>query len=491
MNKAQIAAHFDRYASQRDEWKRRNCYYYETLERLCQEHIPPGKVVLELGCGTGDLLASVRPSFGLGLDLSFGMVSQARRKYPGLHFLRGDAEGLPLKTPFDFIILSDLIGHLHDVHAALGEIRRVCKPETRVILTYYNFVWQPILTAGERLGLKMPQQQQNWLGMADIENLFYLWDYDIIDQGVRLLVPRRVPVLAEWVNERLVNHPLFRWLALVQYFVARPLPETPAQDGLTCSVVIPCRNEAENIPAAVERTPQMGAHTELIFVDGDSTDGTVEEIERQIADREGIKNIRLIHQVPRRQVATTATDTPTNLMLPSGKGDAVRKGFVAARGDVLMILDADLTVPPEDLSKFFKAIAQGKGRFINGTRFVYPLEDQAMRFLNMVGNKIFSWIFTWLLGQRIKDTLCGTKVLFKSDYEQIVAGRKYFGEFDPFGDFDLLFGAARLGLPIVEVPVRYRRRVYGDSKVRLFRHGVLLVRMSWIGFRKLKMKFLR
>ncbi len=487
MNKAQIAAHFDRYASQRDEWKGRNRCYHETLERLYQEHIPPGSTVLELGCGTGDLLAGVRPSFGVGLDLSFGMVLHARHKYPGLNFLRGDAEELPLKMPFDFVIVSDLMGHLHDVHATLGAIRRVCKPQTRVILTYYNFVWQPILAAGERLGLKMPQQQQNWLGMADIQNLFYLWDYEIIEQGVKLLLPKRVPLLADWLNERLINCRLVRWAALVQYFVARPLPETVANVNLTCSVIIPCRNEMGNIAPAVERTPQMGGHTEIIFVDGDSSDGSVEEIERQIAHWDGIKDIRLIEQVPRQKTADTATDTPTNLMLPLGKGDAVRKGFAAAKGDVLMILDADLTVSPEELPKFYSAIAQGKGRFINGTRLVYPLEGQAMKFLNMLGNKIFSWLFTWLLGQRIKDTLCGTKVLFKSDYDRIAAGREYFGEFDPFGDFDLLFGAARLGLPIVEIPVRYRRRVYGDSKVRLWKHGVLLARMSWIGFQKLKL----
>ena len=487
ISKNQIAAHFDRYAPERERWKRCNRYYYQELERLCREHIPPGKAVLELGCGTGDLLASVQPALGVGLDLSMGMVQVARRKYPNLHFLQGDAEAIPLGERFDFVILSDLIGHLHDIQTALERIRQVCKPETRIVITYYNFVWQPILMLGERIGVKMPQQQQNWLGMTDIENLLHLCDYGIVEEGVRLLLPKRVPLLAEWLNTRLVDHPLARWAALIQYFVARPLPETPSCLNLTCSVIIPCRNEAGNIAAAVERTPQMGAHIELIFVDGDSSDGTVEKIERQITRWREIKDIRLIHQVPRRPTGATATDTPANLMLRLGKGDAVRKGLAAAMGDVLMILDADLTVPPEDLPKFFKAIAQGKGRFINGTRLVYPLEDEAMKFLNMVGNKIFSWIFTWLLDQRIKDTLCGTKVLLKSDYEQIAAGRSYFGDFDPFGDFDLLFGATRLGLPIVEVPVRYRRRTYGDTKVRVIKHGILLARMSWLGFKRLKL----
>lgn len=165
----------------------------------------------------------------------------------------------------------------------------------------------------------------------------------------------------------------------------------------------------------------------------------------------------------------------------------MRKGFAAAQNDILMILDSDLTVPPEDLPKFYQALTEGRGEFINGTRLVYPMEKQAMRTLNIMGNKVFSWIFTWLLGQRIKDTLCGTKVLFREDYLRIAAGRSYFGDFDPFGDFDLLFGAAKLNLKIVEVPIRYRARVYGDIKIDRFRHGWLLLKMCIVALRKLKL----
>jgi SAM-dependent methyltransferase/glycosyltransferase involved in cell wall biosynthesis len=491
MNVAQIRAHFDRYAPERDEWKRRNGYYHETLARLCQAVIPPSARVLELGCGTGDLLASVRPGLGVGIDVSGSMLRAARAKYPGLHFIQGDVGCLPLNGTFDYVILSDLVGHLSDIQSTLDGLRAVTHPGTRIIVTYYNFVWQPMLQLGVRLGLNMPQHQQNWLGMADIRNLLTLSDFVVQQEGVRVLVPRRVPLIGDWLNERLVNHPLLRWSALVQYFVARPMPETPADASLSCTVLIPCRNEAGNIAGAVERTPMMGSRTELIFVDGDSSDGTVERIEEEIVRWRGIKDIRLIHQVVRQSEAAATSGTPSDLMLSLGKGDAVRKGFAAATCDVLMILDADLTVPPEELPKFFKAIAQGKGRFINGTRLVYPLEDEAMKFFNMLGNKFFSWVFTWLLGQRIKDTLCGTKVLRKADYERIAAGRAYFGDFDPFGDFDLLFGAARLGLPLIEVPVRYRRRVFGDSKVRLIKHGILLLRMSWIGFLRLRLKIAR
>jgi glycosyltransferase involved in cell wall biosynthesis len=208
----------------------------------------------------------------------------------------------------------------------------------------------------------------------------------------------------------------------------------------------------------------------------------VARIENAIARNRGIRTIRLIHQVPREASATEDPDR----MLRLGKGDAVRKGFAAATGDVVMILDADLTVAPEDLPRFVEVLGEGKAQFVNGSRLVYPMEDESMRFLNLCGNKAFSLAFTWLLGQPLKDTLCGTKALFREDYRRIAADRAYFGDFDPFGDFDLLFGAARQRLRMVDMPVRYARRTAGVSKVRLVGHGWLLVRMSWIAFLKFK-----
>ncbi|MDX9975715.1 MAG: glycosyltransferase family 2 protein [FCB group bacterium] len=258
--------------------------------------------------------------------------------------------------------------------------------------------------------------------------------------------------------------------------------EAPQPLELSVSVIIPTRNELGNIRGAVERTPAMGLHTELIFVDGDSTDGTVEEIQCLIEEYLVSKDITLIHQVP-----PGSREARTGKMLSLGKGDAVRKGFEAAKGDVLMILDSDLTVPPEALPAFYAAIVEGRGDVVNGTRLVHPMEPGAMRFLNRLANKAFGRIFTWLLGQRVTDTLCGTKALRKRDYEAIRDNRAHFGDFDPFGDFDLLFGAARLNLRIHEIPVHYRARTYGDIKIRRWKHGVLLLRMCWIALWKLKL----
>jgi SAM-dependent methyltransferase len=472
-------AYFDALAASRDRWKRRNWYYYRELESFFRFTVPAGTRVLEIGSGTGDLLHAVAPHRGLGIDFSPAMVSIARQKYPHLEFRVMDAHQLRLNEKFDIILLSDLIGDLDDVLTVFQQLHKVATPETRIVISYYNYLWEMALTIGERAHLKTKQALQNWLPMADVTNLLELTGFETVKRGTRLLLPIWVPAVSWVCNRILAALPLLRSLCLVEYTIARPAPSSvsgatalskPSQEALSCSVVIPCRNEVGNIEAAVERTPPLGRHTEIIFVDGNSTDGTVKKIQEVIARYRGKRDIKFIPQGS-----------------GVGKGDAVRKGFAAASGDVLMILDADLTVPPEDLPKFLDPIATGKAEFVNGSRLVYPMEKQAMRFLNLLGNKFFSLAFTWILGQRIRDTLCGTKVLLKKNYEKIAANRNFFGDFDPFGDFDLLFGAAKLNLKIMEVPIRYRERTFGATKISRFRHGWLLLRMAVLAFRKFKM----
>ncbi|MDQ3703548.1 MAG: glycosyltransferase family 2 protein, partial [Chloroflexota bacterium] len=373
-----------------------------------------------------------------------------------------------------------------------GALHAVCTPRTKIRITYWNFAWHGIMSLAERLGLKMPEAQLNWLGMADVDNLLALTDLSTLDRGASLLLPKHVPLLSPLLNRLVIRLPGMRHLALVTHWLVQPGVGRTPPERLSCSVIVPCRNEEGNIADCVARLPDLGTHTEIIFVDGASTDRTRERILKEIERHRGSRDIKLIDQVPGTALAEGGNAAEGSgeqvQMLRLGKGDAVRKGFAAAQGDVLFILDADLTVPPEDLPKFLEPIATGKGDFVNGTRLVYPLEDEAMMPIRFLGNKVFSLVFTWLLGQPIKDTLCGTKVLRRRDYDRLVANRSYFGDFDPFGDFDLLFGAARLGLRIVEVPVRYRRRTSGYSKVKVLQHGPLLARMALIGFRRLKLQ---
>lgn len=465
--KEEIRKRFDALAARRQRWLKRNRYYYQDQEKYFKFLVPEGLSVLELGCGTGDLLNALRPSRGVGVDFSGEMLKIAKERYPGLEFREGDIEELEnWGETFDFIILADVIGHLQDIEEVFRRVRPFCKAETRIVISYYNFLWEPVLKIGEFLRLKMPQQHQNWLSSEDICNLLSLTRFEMVKTECRLLVPKKIPLLSAFINRFVAPLPGIRRLCLCRYIVARPLGMRGGQE-LSSTILIPCRNEKGNIQAAIERIPEFGSHQEIIFVEGDSTDGTREEIERAIS-------------------AYPEKDIKMFVQEGTGKGDAVRKGFSEAKGDILMILDADLTMPPEDLPKFYRALAGDLGEFINGCRLVYPMEDQAMRFLNLIGNKFFSFMFTWILNQRFKDTLCGTKALFRKDYEKIQANRHYFGDFDPFGDFDLIFGAIKQNLKVVEIPIRYRERTYGSTNIDRFRHGWLLLRMTVFAFRKIK-----
>ncbi|MFA5328696.1 MAG: glycosyltransferase [Prolixibacteraceae bacterium] len=459
--------YFEKTASKRDQWKRRNRFYQKAIERQFAFIIPEGSIVLELGCSTGDLLNAVKPSNGIGVDFSENVLEIARKKYPNLEFQLADAIGFVPEIEIDYIIVSDLITSLWDIQIFFRNIRSYVTPRTKIIISSYNYIWEPVLGLGEMIGLKAKQPLQNWLTIKDIENVLRLEDFEIIKVERKLLFPKYIPFLNLIMNKFLANLPGFNSLDLIQFITARPVISNPK--GFSISIVVPARNEKGNIENAIRQTPEFGTHQEFIFIEGNSSDGTYDEMLR-VQNAYPEKDIKVMKQTGK------------------GKGNAVREAFDAASGDILMILDADLTTPPEDMPKFYDALYQNKGEFINGCRLVYPMEKEAMRFLNYLGNKFFGWFFSYLLGQRVKDTLCGTKVLFKKDYERIIANRTYFGDFDPFGDFDLLFGAAKLNLKITEVIVHYRDREYGSTQISRFSHGWLLIKMSLFAARKIKFR---
>jgi SAM-dependent methyltransferase len=461
---------FDSIAAGRARYRKKRRYYWDYITRYCNYFMQCDNSVLEIGCGLGNLLADVKGSRKVGIDFSEAMIAEARRLHEGenIEFRVMDAHDMALEEKFDVIILSNLIGSLQDVQTCFEQLHKAAHPQTRILITYSSYLWEPVISFAEWIGIKKKMPRQNWLSTADVTNMLYLAGFEVYRKSRNMLIPFSIPVFSWCFNKFLSRLPGFTWLGLNRYIFARPQPELQEPKTYSTSVVIPARNESGNIEDAITRLPEFGKHVEIIFIEGNSTDDTwakIQEMQQKYASTHDIKIGR---------------------QTGKGKGDAVRMGYSMATGDILMILDADLTVPPEELPKFYDAIASGKGEFINGCRLIYPMEKGAMRFLNVLGNKFFSSVFTWLLEQPIKDTLCGTKVLFRKDYLKLEKNRLFFGDFDPFGDFDLILGSYKLNLKIIDLPIRYKERKYGDTNISRFKHGFVLLKMSIFASRKLK-----
>lgn len=450
--------------------------YQGMLGRYLRLLIQEEAHVFEVGCGSGDLLEQLPGRRLSGVDLSPAQLDRARLKLPDAKLWQGNGETIEMGEDYDVILLSDLLNEAGDVQLLLENLRKGANRDTRLVINFHNTVWRPVLVLATALGLRPKRPRSNWLSRQDVANLLHVSGWEVVRQESRILIPHPMLGIGTFINALL--SPFLSWFCLVLFIVARPIKEVSIrrepllahEDGFalpSVSVIVPARNEAGNIERIVERVPEMGSWTEIVFVEGNSSDQTWEKI-REVIKENPDKRIRAFQQAGK------------------GKGDAMRTGYANAMGDLFIILDADMTVPPEDLPKFYNALAEGKGEFINGVRLVYPLENESMRFLNMCGNKFFSLLFSWLLGQPIKDTLCGTKAFSRENYKRIEASRSYFGDFDPFGDFDLLFGAAHNSLRIVDIPVRYQSRTYGETQINRWRDGILLFRMAGYAARKIK-----
>jgi len=455
-------------AAARSKWIGRNRYYYESVLRLFRFLVEPQKRVLNVRCQTGFILDAVQPKRALGIEISPEMVAIANAAAPAFEYQVCFPEDFKSNETFDYVIFSD-IGDTVDVQKALLSMKSACEPHTRLIIYSYNHLWEPLWSLAQRLGMKIPQTEQNWFSEQDIQGLLAITGYEWLKTYRLILFPKYIPLLSPLINRLVAKLPLINRLCMVQVLVARPRLQLPDPSSVSVSVIIPCKDERGNVQAAVERIPQLGRHTEIIFCDDKSTDGTADEVRRMQREHPG-RSIKLV-------------DGPGIC-----KAQNVWAGFRAASGDVLMILDADLTVMPEELPYFFNAIASGDVEFVNGSRLVYPMPKAAMKATNMIGNKFFSIVFSYLLGQPVKDTLCGTKVLWRSDWDRIVSLIGSWGTEDRWGDYELLFGAAKLDLRIMDQPVHYQERVYGATKMtRVFKNGLIMLRMCYYGFLKLKL----
>ncbi len=455
-------------------WYKKNKYYHNELLRYYRNAIPKGSRILELGCGTGSLIGNLHPSYGVGVDISEKMIAVAKKSHPKIKFFCEDIEHFHVEEKFDYVIISGTLGSVNNIQKVLQHISKMCSSDTRLVLNYYNQLWTPIINVSESLGLKKKEVILNWLSVDDIENFLYISGYQVIKRDFFLLFPKYVPLLSTIFNRLIAKIPFIRRLCLEQFVVARPYKRPDNHAELTSSVVVTCRDEEGNIEELIKRIPDMGKNTEIIFVEGHSKDNTVGKIKEMIK-KYPEKDIKLMKQKG------------------IGQGDAFRMGFDNAKGDFVCWLEADLTTPPEEIGLFYEAYIQGKGEYVNGTRLVYEMEKEAMPLGNFIINRFFGNLFTIILGQRFTDTLCGFKAISKKNYLKIRKNITYFGDFDPFGDFELIFGSIRHNLKVVEIPVHYIPRSYGTPKaygktiISRFRHLFLLLKMSWKAFVKFKL----
>jgi hypothetical protein len=464
----EVREHYERISERRADYIAKNAYYYNQIFQLLRFIIPPGNRVLQVGCLTPDFLNAVAPSFGVGIDLCETQVDLARRRFPHLRFHVHENYDVANLGTFDHVIITD-INDQTDPIASLRALASVMNDRTRVIVQNYNHLWETLVRLAEWLGQKFPLPLQNWLSTAEVANILTICDYEPLQVYRRVLAPKKIPLLSALANSFVARLPVVDRLNMICLTVARPLPRTPTKQHYSVSVIVPCRNEVGNVAAAVERIPDLGSHTEIIFCDDKSTDGTADEVRR-------------LQQL----------DPERDIKLYDGPGISkalnVRTGFDHASGDILMILDADLTTMPEELHYFYDVIARGRAEFVNGSRFVFPMEGEAMRPLNIAGNRLFSGIFSFLLGQRITDTLCGTKALWRLHWPAIRTLAGSWGAEDRWGDYDLLFGAAKLHLRLIDLPVHYQERVSGITKMtKRFRNGLIMARMCWAAFLRFKL----
>ena len=369
----------------------------------------------------------------------------------------------------DAVLLNGNLNYSYNIQEMLTNIYEKNSRSSRVICIVYNYYLSFLYSWATKLGLRKGKVPDAFITQVDLENFSHLAGYEICYQSNMIQCPFKLLGLGTLINKVVGKVPFLNNLSLVTMIVLRPVKEAKKK---SISILIPARNERGNIRAALDRIPDMGVPTEVIFVEGNSSDNTWEEIKKVSHEEQYTSKYKIKYlQQPGK-----------------GKYDAVKVGFDAAENDILMILDADLTMPPELLPQFFNAYVEGKGDFINGSRLVYPMESEAMRFLNLLGNKFFTKMLSFLLDFKLSDTLCGTKVLSKKDYDRVVNWRKDFGDFDPFGDFELLFSASELKMGIINIPVRYRDREYGCPQIDRFRDGLILLKMTILAFFKIKLK---
>lgn len=441
-------------------------YFHQSVNRAFRFLVPEGKSLLYYGRYIPGLLPGLKSSRCVvvshdpptGDDLA---AMEAER----VQFIHSAYDAYRPEGTFDYVILHGALGESHDICTLLRSVRSVCTPATRLIIYQHNYLWQGVIALAERLKIIEKGATQNWISVRDLSAALNGMGFQVVRSFRQMLCPFRFGGLGRLINGVATLLPVLDFFNLNQYIVARPVGAAAAAEKKysSLSIVLTVRDERGNIEPVVKTLPAICPDQEILFVEGHSSDGTREEIER-VMGLYPEKNIRVMSQPGK------------------GQGDAIRTGFRAARGDVIILYEGDGTSLPEDIRFFYDALDSGRFEFVEGSRFIYPFDERSMPLLNKVGNIFFARWFSWFLGQHTTDVLSGIKAISKKEFATIDEHWGFMGLDDPFGDFELLYGAFRFGLTCCEIPMHYQPRTYGVSKSRVFRHGAYLLRMAARGF---------
>ncbi|MDD4938703.1 MAG: glycosyltransferase [Candidatus Omnitrophica bacterium] len=444
-----VKQHFNRIAAEYDYWKKKNDYYYSLIKDFYRKNIPPGSSVLELGCATGQILASVEPKRGVGIDISDSLITLAKSKYPQYEFNVADVEEFTFSEKFDYCVMSDLIDHLHNIPRAIQSAYGALKPGGKLIITSINPLWNPLFGLLEKMRLKMPEGPHCFIPNRFLEFFCQMKGFKTVCKGALIFIPKKIIFIGGILNRIIPKTPLLNRFCWVQTLIVSK--DQKAKLDLSCSVIVAAYNEEENIAECVERVPDIGREYEIIVINDGSKDKTP-EILTALARKK--HNLRVINFPENR-----------------GKASAIEEGIRAARKEVIIILDADMSVAPEDIPLFVEPLERGIADFINGTRLIYDMQKHAMAQVKRIANFILAVLFSALNQLRLTDTLCGTKAFFRKDFQDIkIRGEKW-------GDLVLLEHAKRKGLRIREIPIRYYTRTGGVSKMR-FSDGLRFIRFT-------------
>lgn len=441
-----------------DFWKEKNWYYHNQLKQIFKDVIKENSKVLQIGYGLGDILAALYPKKGVSFDDDKDILAISRRRYPIFKFTDFNFNKNKVNDKFDYVIYPNSLEHFDDIQTVFENVYPALSRSSKVVVASVNPRWEQIFYILEKLKLKRPESSRNWLRIENIKNLLEVSGYKVIDSGFRIILPVSIPLISGIINKVIRNIKILSRFCVEQFVVAQK--ETfSINNNLSCSVVIPTYNQAELLEYCIESIPNVGKKMQIVVVDDASSDRTEQVMKSLSKKHHNIKYIRNER--------------------PQGEEKSLKIGIESVDLDIILTYDAKMSIPSSELVRFYNVLASKRADFVSGMRFIYPLEGQRLRQLTIIGNIIFSYLYSLFLNQRVFDPLCSIKGFYKKNYSKIKISNNNTL-------LDLLIKAAENKAKILEIPVHYSLESYLENKPHTLARLGILTKGVFYGIWRLK-----